>query len=716
MSTPTTKLKRHGDTMRGALNWSGTDFAGLTIQTLTTTQRDALSPSNGTVVYNSTDGKFQGYQSGSWVTLASEAFVTAAEGSDWKQSCQLATTANITLSGEQSIDGVTTSSSRVLVKDQSTGSENGIYVSASGAWTRATDADADADVTSGLTTYIEEGSTLAKTAWQLTTANPIIVGTTALTFEEFDPAGGSAIPQSEPATGNMLVGTGAGSSLSGATFNTFLGQQAGNAHVGQDYDTLVGYRAGGGGITLHSSSHERNVMIGFEAGYDSTGNDNVCLGMQSDFGGTASGPSQNNVIIGRLAGANLVGYQGNQNTLIGASTGPASAGACNATTLIGALCTVNVGVVGGIGINGDVIGSNQCVIGGSTSANYLNNVYLNSAEAATVYGCTLNAGGGSGTDIAGGDLGLAGGKATGSASGGTIFFKTSVADVSGTTLQSLQNRMRIDDEGRVHIGWSGTEVAPSSGYCFQVYANTASAWGAYVYNDLGEGLRVATAASDKAALWASRAGSTADGNYTIRGQSTGIGGDSSTVPIFQAYRSNGGTPAAGFGSSFQFYAHNAAATDHFQGAIDCAWTDATDTSEDSKFEFYTAVASAKTLALTINGTKTQAVSILNSPELEQTLVDGATINWDMDSGGVGIVTLAGNRALAAPTNIKNGARYILHVIQDGTGTRTLSFNAVFKWAGGTAPTLSTGGGDIDVFEFQARGGNLYEVSQKLNLS
>src|SRR6056300_1012643 len=109
MSTPTTKLKRHGDTMRGALNWSGTDFAGLTIQTLTTTQRDALSPSNGTVGYNSTDSKFQGYQSGSWVTLASEAFVTAAEGSDWKQSCQLATTANITLSGEQSIDGVTTS-------------------------------------------------------------------------------------------------------------------------------------------------------------------------------------------------------------------------------------------------------------------------------------------------------------------------------------------------------------------------------------------------------------------------------------------------------------------------------------------------------------------------------------------------------------------------------------------------------------------------------
>ena len=92
---------------------------------------------------------------------------------------------------------------------------------------------------------------------------------------------------------------------------------------------------------------------------------------------------------------------------------------------------------------------------------------------------------------------------------------------------------------------------------------------------------------------------------------------------------------------------------------------------------------------------------------QQTLTDGATINWNMKNGVSAQVTIAGNRTMAAPTNIINGRIYNLTVIQDGTGTRLLTWNTVFKWAGGTPPTLSTGGGAIDVFSFVARGGNLY---------
>ncbi len=116
---------------------------------------------------------------------ATKAYVDAAvNGTDWKNSVRAGSTANIAaLSGLLTIDGITlVAGDRVLVKNQTTGSANGIYVAASGAWTRATDADADAEVTSGLSVMITEGSTLAGTQWRLNTADPIVVGTTSLSF------------------------------------------------------------------------------------------------------------------------------------------------------------------------------------------------------------------------------------------------------------------------------------------------------------------------------------------------------------------------------------------------------------------------------------------------------------------------------------------------------------------------------------------------------
>lgn len=98
----------------------------------------------------------------------------------------------------------------------------------------------------------------------------------------------------------------------------------------------------------------------------------------------------------------------------------------------------------------------------------------------------------------------------------------------------------------------------------------------------------------------------------------------------------------------------------------------------------------------------------------QTLTDAATVAWNAAAGRAAQVTLGGNRTLAAPTNVVNGQTYVLHVIQDGTGTRLLTWNAVFKWPGGTAPTLTATAGKIDVFTFQARGGNLYAATHGLN--
>jgi hypothetical protein len=103
---------------------------------------------------------------------------------DSKQSVRVATTANIVLAGLQSIDGVALAAGdRVLVKNQVVAKDNGIWLVAALAWKRAADADSNAEVTSALLTSVEQGTTQADTRWQLITDGAIVVGTTALTFQ-----------------------------------------------------------------------------------------------------------------------------------------------------------------------------------------------------------------------------------------------------------------------------------------------------------------------------------------------------------------------------------------------------------------------------------------------------------------------------------------------------------------------------------------------------
>jgi hypothetical protein len=100
------------------------------------------------------------------------------------------------------------------------------------------------------------------------------------------------------------------------------------------------------------------------------------------------------------------------------------------------------------------------------------------------------------------------------------------------------------------------------------------------------------------------------------------------------------------------------------------------------------------------------VSTAGANILSQTLTDGSTINWNTALGQVATVTLGGNRTMAAPTNLKVG-NYVLHVIQDSPGSRTLTWNSVFKWPAGIAPVLTTNSGAHDIIAFFSDGTNLY---------
>lgn len=94
-----------------------------------------------------------------------------------------ATTAAVTLSGEQTIDSVScVEDDRVLVKDQSSSVDNGIYIVSTGTWTRAPDCDGDDDVVKGTLVFVSGGTTNGSLIFKLTTANPITIGTSNLTF------------------------------------------------------------------------------------------------------------------------------------------------------------------------------------------------------------------------------------------------------------------------------------------------------------------------------------------------------------------------------------------------------------------------------------------------------------------------------------------------------------------------------------------------------
>ena len=121
--------------------------------------------------------------------LATKQYVdSVAQGLSTKAPVLCATTTNITLSGEQTIDGVTTSASRVLVKNQSTASQNGIYLSGSGAWTRTTDANTWNQLISAYV-FVETGSTQADTGWVCTVDPGGTLGVTAVTWVQFSGAG-----------------------------------------------------------------------------------------------------------------------------------------------------------------------------------------------------------------------------------------------------------------------------------------------------------------------------------------------------------------------------------------------------------------------------------------------------------------------------------------------------------------------------------------------
>jgi hypothetical protein len=95
-----------------------------------------------------------------------------------------------------------------------------------------------------------------------------------------------------------------------------------------------------------------------------------------------------------------------------------------------------------------------------------------------------------------------------------------------------------------------------------------------------------------------------------------------------------------------------------------------------------------------------------------TLTDAATVTWDVNSGSIAQVTLAGSRTLGALTGALAGTVYTLIVKQDLTGSRTLAYHSSYKFAYGAAPTLTTSTGSVDIITFLYDGASAFGVAQQ----
>jgi len=136
---------------------------------------------------------------------------TAAQGLDGKASVRAASTANLTLSGTQTVDGVAlVATDRVLVKNQTTTAQNGVYDVAAGAWTRSTDVDTWNELVSAYV-WVEGGTTNADSGWLCTVDAGGTLNTTAVTWVQFSGAGQITSGAGLTKTGNTLdVGAGTG--------------------------------------------------------------------------------------------------------------------------------------------------------------------------------------------------------------------------------------------------------------------------------------------------------------------------------------------------------------------------------------------------------------------------------------------------------------------------------------------------------------------------
>lgn len=237
------------------------------------------------------------------------------QGIDVHASVRATTTANITLSAPQTIDGVAViAGNRVLVKDQTTQSQNGVYIVNASTWVRATDFDSAANVSANAFFFVEEGTLYADSGWTLTNNGTPAIGTDALTFTQFSGAGAIVAGAGLTKTGSTIDVIGTADRITVATDSIDIA----STYAGQNTITTVG---------------------------------TITSGTWSGSFGAVSGANLTGLTAGNLSGTIPTGVLGSSTVYIG-TTGVALNRASGALTLAGlTLTTPDIGVASATSVN-----------------------------------------------------------------------------------------------------------------------------------------------------------------------------------------------------------------------------------------------------------------------------------------------------------------------------------------------------------------------------
>jgi hypothetical protein len=261
---------------------------------------------------------------------------STSEGLDIKGSVKIATTANITLSGTQTIDGVAISADeRVLVKDQSTASQNGIYLCKAGAWARADDMAASSDA-AGAFSFVEQGSTYSDVGFVCSSnKGSAVVGTNNLAFTQF----------------SGVSGVTAGSGIDKSGNEISLDLKANGGCVIESTELAV---------DLSASSITGTLAIG-------------------DGGTGATSASAARTALGLVIGTNVVAYAADLNTLSSCQTGGAAALAALTSTEIAILdgatvTTAELNILDGVTSTAAELNLLDGVTATTTELNYVDGV------------------------------------------------------------------------------------------------------------------------------------------------------------------------------------------------------------------------------------------------------------------------------------------------------------------------------------------------------
>jgi hypothetical protein len=736
-----------------------------------------------------------------------------AAGLSWKAPALTGTSANITLSGLQTINGVTlVAGDTVLVKNQTNSAENGIYTVSATAWTYSVGGDTWSEYV-GAIIFISSGS-LNGTAWYCTAQPGGTLGVTAMNWSNFSVAStytagtGLTLTGTQFSITNTAVTAAAyGSATQVGTFTVNAQGQltlAGNTTITPAVGSITGLGTGvatalaagvtgSGNIVLATSPSLVTPLLGTPtSGNFSTGtftwptfNQNT-TGYAASLAGGAAGslPYQSavNTTVFLAAGSNgqvltlAAGVPSWATPSAGTVTSIATAGSVNGITLTGGPITSTGtitlgGTLGSIAnsqltnssitfgataaaLGTTVSGFNAVSIGATTASTgaftYLstssttsttpvlgfNASNCNLASGATISGSYLQAvlQNKSGTAGASTNWAVSNDLATDSSYYGEFGMNSSVFSASTPAdFFSINNGIYFSGhDGDLSIG---------SGNGFKTYL----AWGttgqsAHVINAAGaiglstnlgttpatsgttgfgtSGYLMQSGGSAAAPTWVAQstiaAGSATTATTATNATNVGVTDDTTTATtVYPTWvtSTSGNLPIKTASTRLSFVPSTGVLTaTSFAGAGAFTTLSASSTVSGTGFTNY--LASPPSIGTTAPG----VVRATYGYSANITLSDAATIVWDTTTGQVATFTFVStNRTFGAPTGLVNGAFYALAVIQNG-GSNTLTWNAVFKWASGTAPTLSTAAGAKDYFTFRSDGTNLYQQGSSLGVA